>query len=101
MRYVGDSDKWYWRLDDWLFPEGRGTYRYEFKLFCSRLWEEWRYYRIYRIMYWFQNKWYSLPWVEAPPDEHLACSAYPNCDIDPMGCCSGPFGDDAMYGFKD
>lgn len=34
-------------------------------------------------------------------DKHLICSAWPNCNIDPRGCCYSETGDAAMYGHKD
>ena len=34
-------------------------------------------------------------------DKHLICSAWPNCDINPRGCCYSETGDVAMHGHKD
>lgn len=32
-------------------------------------------------------------------EEHLACYSYPNCDIDPLGCCV--WGEGEEFGHKD
>ena len=38
---------------------------------------------------------------ESENDKHLGCFAYPNCDIDPMGCTHVTRGKGEEYGHRD
>lgn len=44
---------------------------------------------------------YPIPVMDSNYDEHLGCYSYPNCDIDPNGCCVLNGMDATPYGHRD